>query len=255
VDKGESTSPADETREPGSAGAPDSEPATREPPPPEPPTPPPQPEHHRGVVLLLSAAAVLAALVGARASVLSAGASTAWQEGTRAQVKEAAAYVESIRYIYGVEVPRAVLVTETRFRVQELENLPSAERFSDATQHSIAIEKDTQAEVLDRISAGSTLGSDPKYITESGFDPVRMLIDDRESTPELLEVDPHHEKAEGDEKSEKAIRLVATTIPVALAFLCGSLARGFPRRRRVWLIAGTVALGVAFILAIIIEVS
>jgi hypothetical protein len=255
MDSGGSTGASDDRNETGDPSAPSSGPSSEDPGRPKTHEPPPEPEHHRGVVFLLSAAAVLAALIGARASVLSAAASTAWQEGTRAQVKEAAAYVESIRYIYGVEVPRAVLVTEVRFRKQELSSLPKTEEFSDVTRHSIAIEKDVQTGVLEKVSAGSTLGSDPKYITATGFDPVQMLIDDRESTPELLEVDPHHDKAEGDEKSDQAIKLMATTIPVAFAFLCGALARGFPRRRRLWLIAGAALLSIAFVLAIVIEVA
>jgi hypothetical protein len=214
-----------------------------------------EPEHHRGVVFLLSAAAVLAAIVGARASILSADASTAWQEGTRAKVKEAAAYVESIRYIYGVEVPRAVLVTEVRFRIDELSKIPKAGTFSKTTQRAMAIEKKTQEEVLDQISSASILGTDPQYRTPEGFDPVQMLIDERESFPELLEVDPHHDKEEGDRKGDQAIGLISATIPVALAFLCGSLARGFPRRRRIWLVAGGVFLVASVVWAIYAEVA
>jgi hypothetical protein len=213
------------------------------------------PEHHRGVVFLLSAAAVLAAIVGARASIVAADASTAWQEGTRAKVKEAAAYVETIRYIYGVEVPRAVLVTEIRFRIDELSKIPKAETFSNATQRAIAVEKETQEAVLDQISSASVLGTDPQYRTPDGFDPVQMLIDDRESLPELLEVDPHHDKAEGDRKGDQAIDLISATIPIAFAFLCGSLARGFPRRRRIWLIAGGFFLVVAVVWAISVQVA
>jgi hypothetical protein len=214
-----------------------------------------EPEHHRGVALLLSAAAVLAALIGARASVLSANAATSWQEGTRAQVKESAGYVESIRYIYGVEVPRAVLVTETRFRIEELSDIPKADKFSVATKRSITIEKKTQEGVLKQVAPGSILASKPEYRTEAGFDPVQMLIDDREQVPALLEIDPHELKAEGDETGAQAIRLIACSIFVAFAFLCGSLARGFPNRRRQWLASGVVFLGAGLVSAIIVQVA
>jgi len=221
---------------------------------PPPPPRPEEPEHHRGVALLLSAAAVLAALIGGRASILSADAATAWQEGTRAKVKESAAYVESIRYIYGVEVPRAMLVTEARFRVEELSDIPKQERFSNATRRSIAIEKKTQQGVLEQIAPASILASDPKYRTEAGFGPVQMLIDEREQLPALLEVDPHHVKEEGDHLGEQAIRMIACSIFVAFAFLCGSLARGFPGGRRKWLGSGAFFLVAGLVSAIVVEV-
>jgi hypothetical protein len=255
MEKGEEPVPPRET-EPttGDGEATESARAPKEPAP-ETDKPTGEPEHHRGVVFLLSVAAALAAIVGARASILSSDASTAWQEGTRAKVKEAAAYVESIRYIYGVEVPRAVLLTEVRFRIEELSKIPKADTFSDATQLDIAVEKETQEKVLDQISSGSVLGTDPRYITPEGFDPVKMLINDRESFPELLEVDPHHDKAQGDRKGDQAIDLMAATIPIAFAFLFGSLARGFPRRRRIWLAAGGFFLVVSVVWAIYVLVA
>jgi hypothetical protein len=212
-----------------------------------------EPEHHRGIAILLSLAAVLAALIAGRAAILSADAATFWQEGTRAQVKEAAAYVESIRYIYGVEVPRAMTVTETRFRVEELSGIPQPEAFSANTKRQIAIEKRTQNAVLTQVEQGSELATE--YRTDSGFDPVAMLIDDREQIPELLEVHPHELIAEGDATGDKSILLIACSIIVALAFMCGSLARGFPEKRRLWLISGGVFLAVGLAASIVVEVA
>jgi hypothetical protein len=210
---------------------------------------------HRGVALLLTGAAVLAALIGARASVLSANASTSWQQGTREKVKEASAYVESIRYIYGVEVPRAMLVTEMRFRVDELSNLPKVEQLKEDLQRSIAVEKEIQQNMLDQIAAASVLGSEPKYRTDLGFDPALMLADDRANMPaSLLSVDPEATKELGDETGDKAIRMISATIFISFAFLCGSMARGFPRRRRQWLASGIVFLGAGLVAAIVFEV-
>ena len=208
-----------------------------------------------GVALLLTAAAILAALIAGRAHAHSANAATAWQTSTRDKVKEAVSYVESIRYIYGVEVPRALAVTEVRLRADELAQLVNDRSLSASTRRSIAVEKAAQEAVLEGIASASTLASDPKYRTDNGFDAVRMLIDDRNANPELLAVDPEASHEEGDRLSEKAIALMATTVLVAVAFLCGSLARGFPRRRRLWLPTGFFFLAAGLVSAVVIEVA
>jgi hypothetical protein len=57
---------------------------------------------------------VATAVIGGRAAFMSADASSNWQASIRAQVKQAAAYVEDIRYLYTVEAPQAVLTAEAQ---------------------------------------------------------------------------------------------------------------------------------------------
>ena len=207
------------------------------------------------VALLLTAAAVLAALIAGRASALSASASTSWQEATRLHVKEAAAYVEQIRYIYGVEVPRAVAVMGMRFRAEELAKIVEDQGVGQSTLSFLKYEKEVQEDALEASLPASTLAADPKYRTDVGFDPLIMLEEERASNPELVNLDPEAVHEEGDETSDHAIRMIASTVPVAIAFLCGSMARVFARGRRIWITLGLVLLAVGAASAIVVEVA
>lgn len=104
------------------------------------------------------------------------------------------------------------------------------------------------------LSPASALASDPKYRTEAGFDPVRMLIDDRATVPALLETDPDAAEEQAQEESEQAIHLVALPVLLSLAFFCGCVARGFPGGRRVWLSSGFVFLAIGLVSAVFVEV-
>ncbi|MDQ4144622.1 MAG: hypothetical protein M3198_12940 [Actinomycetota bacterium] len=208
-----------------------------------------------GVALLLTAAAVVAALIGGRASALSASAATSWQEATREKVKEAAAYVEQIRYVYGVEVPRALSFTGVRFRIEELDKLIDEKGLSPSTVSFLKHEKATQAETLKQVLPASELASNPQYRTEAGFDPLRMLGDERASRPEFLELDPERLQDQGSETGDRAIQMIASAIPVSIGFFCGSLARAFARRKRVWLGVGTVFLIMGIASAVVVEVA
>ena len=207
------------------------------------------------VALLLTAAAVLAALIAGRASALSASASTSWQEATRLQVKQAAAYVEQIRYIYGVEVPRAVALMGIRFRAEELAKIVEDENLGRSTLSFLKYEKEVQEDALEASLPASTLAADPQYRTNVGFDPLIMLEEERASIPEIVNLDPGAAHEEGDETSDHAIRMIASTVPVAIAFLCGSMARVFARGRRIWITLGLVLLAVGAASAIVVEVA
>lgn len=207
-----------------------------------------------GVALLLTTAAVFVALIAGRASYLSSSAATSGQMAIREEVKQAAAYVESIRYIWGVEVPRAVSLTEARFRAEELTKLARDEELPRSIRLHLAKEGLIQEELVNSLAPASVLGSDPKYRTETGFDPVRMLVDDRAAVPALLETDPDAAEERGEEESEQAVHLVAVTVLLALAFLFGCVARGFPGGRRVWLFCGFALLVVGLASAVFVEV-
>lgn len=211
--------------------------------------------HGHGVAFLLTVAAILAALIGGRASALSASASTSWDEATREKVKEAAAYVEQVRYVYGVEVPRALTLTEVRLRIETLDEIIKEEPLTEATRDFLEYEKAAQEEVLKQTLSASDLAADPKYETENGFDPLLMLEDERAAAPQFLELHPEHLLEEGSHTSNDAIFMLASTVPIALAFLCGSLARTYSGGRRFWLVAGIVFLMAGAAWALTIEVA
>lgn len=208
-----------------------------------------------GVALLLTAAAILVAIVGGRASALSASASTSWDEATREKVKEAAAYVEQVRYIYGVEVPRALTLTEIRLRIETLEEMIEEEPVSPKTQDFLEYEKAAQEDVLDQTLSASELAADPRYETEEGFDPLLMLVDERATQPDFLKLEPDHLLDEGVHTSDDSIMMLASAVPIAFAFLCGSLAKTFSGARRLWLVAGILFLLAGAVSALVIEVG
>ena len=72
--------------------------------------------------------------------------------------------------------------------------------------------------------------------------------------PDLLAIDPDKTRQAGNRASAHAFRLLATTIIVAVAFMFGSLAQGFPRRRQGLLTAGSVVLAIGVVSAGIVEV-
>lgn len=214
------------------------------------------------VALLLTAAAVLAALMGGRAAALSASASTSWQNGTRAQVKQAAAYVAQIRSVYGVEVPRAISVTEVRLRAEELDKVVADENVERRTLGLLKDEKAVQEEILEASLPTSVLAKRPEYQTSVGFDPARMLADEDTvvpvvlaNEPGLLNLDPEGLHEEGNETSDHAIRMLGSTVPVALAFLSGSLGRIMLRWRRIFLMIGILFLAFGVVSAVAVEVA
>lgn len=207
----------------------------------------------RGPAILLALTAVAVVVIGARASLVSSSASEAWQEAVRQQVKQAAAYVEDIRYVYDDEVPRAVRIMEARFRAQEL--TASTEGLSGPSEEAVFMEQLLQSGLAKDLESVSKLTSDPRYTTDFGFDTARRLSDIRSENPELVSVDPDRRQAQGDLASRHAVRLVGATTVIAVAFLVGSLAQAFQPYRRPLLRVGSSFLLVGMGLAILTEVG
>jgi hypothetical protein len=206
----------------------------------------------RGPAILLTAAAVAVAVVGGRASLRSADATYLWHDAVRQEVRQAAAYVEDIRFVYSSEAPVALKVTEARLRQEELAKaIPAA---SPMARSLLQVEQAAQSEVAKALTQNVDLVSDPRYQTPDGFDIASRLADARARNPELVATNPDIAQSEGDDASHHAIRLVAVTPLIAGAFLCGSLAQGVPRRRRGWLILGSTLLVAGVVAAVAVEV-
>ena len=212
-----------------------------------------EPPARRGVAILLAGAALVAAVIGGRVAFRSFTATSLWQQSVREETKRAAAYVETLRYVYTSEQPLAFALAGARFRSEELAKvLPT---LSGTDRSAVELEQVLQ----DYLSSGqlaeaSPLFNDPKYRTDRGFDITRRLADQLNENPDLLAIDPERTRAAGNKASTHAIRLMATTIVVAFAFMFGTLAQGFPRRRQAFLTVGTVLLALGTASAAVVEV-
>jgi len=205
------------------------------------------------VAIVLAATAVVAAILGARASLVSSSASGSWQSAIRQEVRRAAGTVEDLRFTYEVEGRQAfrVLTAETladRYRRQ-------ADAATGATRSYLLLEAEAQENVVRSIVESSAIAADPRYRTEDGrFDLALRLADNRAENPELVTTDPDDPQAAGDDAADEAVLLVASTVPVAVAFLFGVLGQGFPNRRRAFLAAGVVFLVLGALAFMLVEV-
>jgi hypothetical protein len=214
---------------------------------------PGDPPARRGVAILLAGAALVAAVIGGRVAFRSFTATSLWQQSVREETKRAAAYVETLRYVYTSEEPLAFALSEARFRSEELAKI--APTLSGRDRSAVELEQALQEYLSSgQLADASPLFNDPKYRTEGGFDIARRLADQLNENPELLKIDPERTRAAGNKASSHAIRLMATTIIVAFAFMFGTLAQGFPRRRQAFLSIGTVLLVIGTASAAVVEV-
>lgn len=232
------------------------EPGRRADPPADPPgtkTDPTKPGPQRGpVALLLALAAVAAASIGARASLVTANSSDRWQAAVRQEAKRSAATVEDVRYVYTVEAPRGLDVASARIWAEELRR--QADAATGVLRTFLLQEARVQETLADTFSGGTQLVEDPAYGAGDGFDVGRFLADTRNAYPDLVAVDPDQPMAEGDEASRRARRGVATTIPVAGAFVAGALGQAYVSRRRLFVALGFALLAVGVVAAIAVEV-
>jgi hypothetical protein len=218
-----------------------------------PPGSTPEPPAGRGVAVLLAGTAIVAAIIGGRVAFRSFTATNLWQHSVRQETKQAAAYVETIRYVYTSEAPAAFALSEAKFRAEELAKVAptlggldrSVVELEEALQESLA---------TGPVADSSPLFSDERYRSDVGFDISRRLADARNEDAGLLALNPEKTRAAGRRASVHAVRLLATTIVVALAFLCGSLAQGFPRRRQAFLTLGSVVFALGIVSAAVVEV-
>jgi hypothetical protein len=218
-----------------------------------PPPPPEEPAARRGVAILLAGAALVAAVIGGRVAFRSFTATSLWQQSVREETKRAAAYVETLRYVYTSEQPLAFALSEARFRSEELAKL--APTLSGTDRSAVELEQVVQEYLSSgQLAEASPLFNDAKYRSDQGFDITRRLADQLNENPDLLAIDPERTRASGNKASTHAIRLMATTIIVALAFMFGTLAQGFDRRRQVFLSIGTVLLVIGTASAAVVEV-
>jgi FlaG/FlaF family flagellin (archaellin) len=203
------------------------------------------------VAILLALAATVAAVLGARAAVVSSAASAAWQTAVREEVKRSAALVEDVRYVYAVEAAVALRAAAAAVEADELRQ--SADSLGDAEKTAAESEAFIRQTSADALAGAFDLTKDPRYRAGDGYDIASRLADVRNEHPDLVALDPGATMDKGGEDSRHGWSLVAATIPAAVAFLCGSLAQGFPRYRSPLMVAGFAFLVLAAGAAVLVE--
>jgi hypothetical protein len=238
-------------------GAPEERPAEdREPP--RPPEPEPAAdgagETPTIVAILLAAAAVVAAVIGARAASVGDDGSDTYHTSIREDVKAGAALVEDVRFVYQEEAALAFQVAESIAR--SAESRRQAQESEGLAKTLLETDAGAQEGVVETLRKSSDLAFDPKYeVPGGGYDVLQRLADTRAENPDLVAIDADATEERATDLNFESALLIATTVPAALAFLCGALANGFPSARR-WLVpVGFALTGVSVILAVIVEVT
>jgi hypothetical protein len=238
-------------------GAPEERPAeVREPPRPPEPEPPADGagETPTIVAILLAAAAVVAAVIGARAASVGDDGSDTYHTSIREDVKAGAALVEDVRFVYQEEAALAFQVAESIARSGESRR--QAQESEGLAKTLLETDAGAQEGVVETLRKSSDLAFDPKYeVPGGGYDVLERLADTRAENPDLVAIDADATEERATDLNFESALLIATTVPAALAFLCGALANGFPTARR-WLVpVGFALTGVSLILAVIVEVT
>jgi hypothetical protein len=204
------------------------------------------------VAVLLAVAAVIAALIGARAALLGDSGSDTWHKSIREDVRRDAGIVEVSRFVYSEDAPAALQLRAAQIRGDEAKREARGE--SDPIRAVLEVEAAGQEGLANTVRQASDTADDPKYSKGEGYDVLKRLADERAEDPGLVAADPDATEERGSDRSRESSMLVATTILVAFAFLCGALAHGFPDWRRRLVPAGFAFAGVGLVAAVAIEV-
>jgi hypothetical protein len=208
---------------------------------------------HSGVAILLTIAAVVAAIIGARVSMVSSAASESWQSALRTEVKRSAAAMNDVRYLYQTELPVAIRILQARLVQAELQ--AAAATTTGPAAEALLVEADVQAGIVSGLISSSNLAAQPDYALPSGgFDLARRLADLRAQNPDLVALDPDGLEAAGDKLANKAELLTLALLPTSSGAFLGVLAQPFKRRRGLLLAAGSAALAVGAVMALGVEV-
>ena len=208
---------------------------------------------HSGVAILLALAAVVAAVIGARASLVSGDANDSWQSALRTEVKRSAAAMNDVQSLYLSDLPVAVQVLRARSLAETMQAAQAGQ--SPAIQHALALEASVYSQLADALTASSDLARGAAYALPSGgYDLAKRLADIRAQSPDLVALDPDALEATGDRLAQKALLLTFALIPTSLCALLGVLAQPLRRYRRQLLASGIVALAAGAAMAIGVEV-
>jgi hypothetical protein len=204
------------------------------------------------VAVLLAVSAVIAALIGARAAILGDSGSDTWHKAVREDVKRDSGIVESSRFVYEEEAPAALRLRVAQIRAEEARRAAQGE--SDPTAGLLELEAGAQEGLAETEKQASDTADDPRYARGPGYDIAKRLADERAEFPDLVALDPDATEDRGSDQSLESSLLVATTILVGIAFLCGALSQGFPGWRRRLVPVGFGFAGAGLVAAVVVEI-
>jgi hypothetical protein len=203
------------------------------------------------VAILLAIAAVAAALIGARASMISNDANDTWQSALRTAEKRSAGVMNDTQYLYEVELPIAAKALQARLVADQLASAAPGQ--SPDVAQALNVEAGVQGQMADTYGRQVDLSKDPKYTLPSGgFDLGKRMADIRAENADLANLDPDAIRAAGDALANKAVLLTYALLPTSFGALLGVLAQPL-RRYRTWLLLGgsaATAGGVAMAIAV-----
>lgn len=207
-----------------------------------------------GPAALLATAAVVAAVLFGYSSFVSAGASDSWQQALRTEIKRSAAIAEDVRFVYAGEAPLAFAGASLRVLAEE-NRLRADDPAASATRTGLNIEAQTNDLLFETYAAGTPILAEEYELEGGAYDLGRRLADIRAENQDLVDLDPDGLQAAGDHLSRKATTSIALASLAPVAFLFGSLAQVFRRRRPLLLWFGWVVLGMTVLAAIAVEVE
>ena len=208
---------------------------------------------HSGVAILLALAAVAAAVIGARASMVSSDANDSWQSALRTEVKRSAAAINDVQSLYLNDLPVAVQVLRAKELAESMQAAQAGQ--TPAVQRALALEASVDGQLVDALTSSSDLAGGSAYaLPAGGYDLGKRLADIRARSPDLVALNPDAIEATGDRLAQKALLLTFALIPTGLCALLGVLAQPLRRYRRQLLGSGIVALCAGVAMAVGVEV-
>jgi hypothetical protein len=206
-----------------------------------------------GIAILLAIAAVVAAIIGARASLIANDANDAWQHALRTEVKRSAGAMNDVQSLYQSDLPTAIKILEAQILAEKLQAAQAGQ--SPAVKHALEVEASVQSQLVTALSPSSELANNPAYaLASGGYDLGKRLADIRSASPQMVALDPDGLQTSGDQLAQKAFLMTLALLPASLCALLGVLAQPLRRYRVVLLGSGAVVLASGAVMAILVEV-
>jgi hypothetical protein len=202
------------------------------------------------IALLLTVAAVVAAVIGARAAMISSQAGDEWQSSLRTTEKRAASVMNDVRSMYQGELPMAVRILQAQLLAQQLASAAPGQ--SPDVERALNVEAGVQAQMSDGLPK-TALTEGAYALPSGGFDLGERMADLRASSG-LSNLDPEGLLAGGDQLAHKAVLLTYALLPTSLGALLGVLAQPLRRYRTYLLGSGTAFVAAGGVVALAVEV-
>lgn len=207
------------------------------------------------VIILLGCAAVFAAVVGAYAAILGDRGSDRWHQAIREDIRRGARIVSDARALFQDEAPVAHRIAQLELTGQALE--AESQAADGAAAVVLANEARAQRETAELLASSSELGGgEPRGAVDLTGDELLERFGEirSEVPPDLAALDPGEVEAAGADDQEASAWLVAATIAAGIALLLGALAEAIPPLRNRLTNAGFAVLGTGVLAVLLLVV-